>query len=244
MKIRLFDTYDALSAAAAEEILVRVREKSESVLCLAAGDSPLKAYQILVEQSVKRKIDFSKVHFVGLDEWVGVSPQNPGSCRFFLAKNLFEPLKIDEHHVHLFDAFSPDIIAECGKMDKTIVNMGGIDLMIVGIGMNGHVGFNEPGVSSGLHAHVIQLDEVTQSVGQKYFSQPTKLRQGITLGLQTISEAKSVILLANGEKKANIIKKSLEEDITVKCPASILRYHSNSYAFLDSQAASKLSLKS
>ncbi len=243
MKVKSFETYEALSLAAAEEILTCVKTKPAAVLCLATGDSPLRTYQILVEQVKKNRNDFSKVHFVALDEWVSIPPENSGSCSFFLTKNVFEPLMIDSDHIHLFDALSLDINSECMKMNKVIDDLGGIDLMIVGIGMNGHVGFNEPGVSSTLRAHVIQLDEVTQHVGQKYFNQPVKLKEGITLGLQTTLEAKSVILLANGAKKSDIIKKALQEDITEQCPASILRKHPNGYAFLDMEAAFKLSLQ-
>ena len=241
MKLKRFDTYNALSAAAAEEILSCVNKKPESVLCLATGDTPLKTYQILVEQVVANQLDFSKVHFVGLDEWVGIPPENSGSCRFFLTKNLFEPLQIAVDHIHLFDAQSPEIKSECLKMDNVIDSLGGIDLLIVGIGMNGHVGFNEPGVSLNLRSHVIKLDEVTQTVGQKYFEQRVELKEGITLGFQNILAARAVIAMANGIKKAAIVKKMMEGKITANCPASILRNHFNCYSFLDSQAASQLS---
>jgi len=242
MKLNRFDSYDKLSKATAEEILHCISCKPESVLCLATGETPLLTYQILVEQATKNKIDFSKAHFVGLDEWVGIPPENSGTCHFFLTEKLLRPLKTGAAHIHLFDGMSAEIDSECTKMDKVINDLGGIDFMIVGIGMNGHIGFNEPGTSLALKSHVIELDNVTQQVGQKYFRSTTKLQKGITLGFQNILQAKKVILMANGAKKADIIKTSLEEGITEKCPASILRKHANSYVYLDSMASSKLSL--
>lgn len=241
MKRNVFDTHEALSLAVANEIVRRLTEKPNAVICLATGDTPLRAYQILVKLITTQNIDVSKAHFVALDEWVGVPPTNPGSCRYFLTKNLFDPLKINADHIHLFDALSSDIRKECTTMNESLKKLGGIDLMIVGIGMNGHVGFNEPGVSINNYAHVIELDEITQSVGQKYFSQPMKLSQGITMGWQNILEARTVILMANGQKKADIIKRAVEEAISENCPATILRKHADSYFYLDKEAAGKLS---
>jgi glucosamine-6-phosphate isomerase len=240
MTLHVFETHDALSLAVANEIIHRLKSKPASVICLATGDTPLKSYQILVELITKNKVDMSKAHFVALDEWVGVPPENPGSCRYFLTKNLFSPLNITPDHIHLFNALSPDINKECSAMNETLKTLGGIDLMIVGIGMNGHVGFNEPGVSINNYAHVIGLDEITQSVGQKYFDQPMKLSQGITMGWQNILEARTVILMANGQKKSDIMKRAVEEEISENCPATILRKHADSYFYIDALAAGKL----
>ena len=121
-----------------------------------------------------------------------------------------------------------------------IDDLGGIDLMLVGIGMNGHVGFNEPGVSLRLKSHVVELDEVTQKVGQKYFTQEMILKQGVTLGLKNLEEAKTLLLLASGSKKAEIIRKTLEEEVNEKVPASFVRKHPDSHVFLDTGAASLL----
>ncbi len=241
MNLKIFDSPEALAEAAADELFSCVKEKPASILCLATGDTPLKTYQILVDRSIANGLDFSSVHFVGLDEWVGVPSHNSGSCAYFLRRNLFDPLNIVEDRIHLFDAVSPDLNSACTKMDNLIAGLGGIDLMIVGIGMNGHVGFNEPGVSLELNCHVIELDEVTKDIGQKYFDERIQLEAGITLGFQNIMKAKKVILMANGLKKADIIKRMLEEPISERCPASILRKHQKSCTFLDSPAASKLS---
>ncbi len=241
MKLLIFDSYETQSQAVADAILSQVARKPESVLCLATGDSPLRTYQLLVEKAKAVRMDFSMTHFVALDEWVGIPPDNSGSCKYFLTKNLFGPLAISSDRIHLFDALTSDIKSECAAMDDIIQDLGGIDLMLVGIGINGHVGFNEPGVSTELYSHVIQLDEVTQKVGQKYFKERVEIKEGITLGFQHIRQTKMVLLIANGSKKAEIITKMLEGEITSDCPASILRKHSNSYVYLDSLAATNLS---
>ena len=149
-------------------------------------------------------------------------------------------MRIAPSKIHLFDGESSDPAIECRKMDEYIRQVGGIDLMLVGVGMNGHIGFNEPGVPEGLHAHVVDLDETTQSVGQKYFKQRTTLLKGITLGFGNIIESRRVIMMASGKKKANIIQRALERPITTEVPASVIRRHSQHVVMLDREAASAL----
>ena len=184
MVLRVFDTYETLSAAAADEILKQVKTKPQSVLCLAAGETPRLTYEFLAAAARRDNVDFSRCTFVGLDEWIGIRPDNEGSCAYFLEHNLFIPLGIAGKQIKLFDGLTHDLQKECQSMDTFINSRGRIDLMLVGVGMNGHIGFNEPGVEENLHAHVIDLDETTRSVGQKYFRQSTLLQQGITLGLR------------------------------------------------------------
>ena len=240
MDVRIYQDYHTLSAEAANKIIQQVKNKPTAVLCLAAGDTPRAAYSLLSEKARAEKIDFSRCTFVGLDEWVGVSPSNQGSCQHFLQTNVFAPLRIHASQTHLFDALSSDLDAECRRMDAIIRQKHGIDLMLVGVGMNGHIGFNEPGVKINLYSHVIPLDETTQTVGQKYFSQSTKLQKGITLGLQHLLDSKNAIMMASGTKKAGIIRKALEESITTRVPASIMRQHSRGMVMLDQEAASLL----
>jgi len=140
----------------------------------------------------------------------------------------------------LFDAMSPDLQGECRKMDNIIFEKGGIDLMIVGIGMNGHIGFNEPGVLFDNYSHVIDLDNTTVSVGQKYFKTAVSLQKGITLGLRHLLESKKVLLIANGEKKSGVIKKTVEGEITSSFPASIMQKHSTGFVMVDEEAAGLL----
>jgi glucosamine-6-phosphate isomerase len=240
MQIQIFDNYSALSQQLAERILEIVKTNRDTVLCLAAGDTPKLAYRLIAEKAKAERIDFTKCTFIGLDEWVGIPPENEGSCHFFLNNNLFKPLSISSSQVHLFNALSGDLHAECRKMDAVISKTEGIDCMVVGIGMNGHIGFNEPGVSFDLTAHVIHLDDNTRAVGQKYFSEKTVLDKGITLGFQHLLLAKEARLIANGSKKAVILKKAIEEPMHSGVPASIMQSHSNGFIMIDKEAASLL----
>jgi len=243
MNLSIYKDYNDLSEHAAETIIALVSRTPDAVLCLASGDTPLLTYQLVVRKAIKNGIDFSQCTFVGLDEWVGVPPTNEGSCHYFFYHHLFQPLRISNGQIHLFDALSPDLAQECRKMEKIIYAKNGIDLMLVGIGMNGHIGFNEPGVSPNRYAHVVELDEITRAVGQKYFPQPVVLSRGITLGLQSFLEAKCAVLLASGVKKASVIRQTVEDEISPALPASIIRNHSNGHMMLDEAAASALTGK-
>lgn len=238
MNIQIYETFEALSRAVADVILRQVQHTPTSVLCLAAGDSPKRAYELLGGS----KIAFSKCSFIGLDEWVGIPRENEGSCFYFLNQNLFQPLHIDTERVNLFDTLAKDPAEECLKMDSIVRAKGGIDLMLVGVGMNGHIGFNEPGVDENLYAHVIDLDDTTRSVGQKYFRQTTHLAKGMTLGFRHVLESKHVVLMASGRKKAPIIRNAFEGSISTDVPASIIRKHSNATIMIDRDAASLLTL--
>lgn len=240
MQINIYKDYSTLSFYTAMEIITLVKMKPDAVLCLAAGNTPALAYNMLTQQAIAEKVDFSQCTFIGLDEWVGIPPENEGSCHYFLQQNLFKPLNISRSNIYLFDALINDLKQECEDMDNIIASVGGIDLMLVGVGMNAHIGFNEPGIPADLYAHVIALDTGTQSVGQKYFKQNTRLEKGITLGLKHLQEAKKVIMMANGKHKAEIIKKALEEPIRTDIPASIVRTHKQALVMLDREASSLL----
>lgn len=240
MQLQICENYDVLSAHAATEIIEFVKQKPDAVLCLASGDTPRLTYAIVAKMAKEESVDFKRCTFVGLDEWMGIPPDNEGSCHYFLQHQVFGPLNISSDHIHLFDGLSANPEEECREMDKIISDTGGIDLMVVGIGMNGHIGFNEPAESFGQYSRVVDLGESTKLVGQKYFRQQTSLTRGITLGLNHLLEAKKVILVANGSKKADVVRKALKEKITPHLPASILRNHNNSLVILDRAAASML----
>ncbi|CAN5619943.1 glucosamine-6-phosphate deaminase [soil metagenome] len=242
MQLNIFKDYQSVSLYTAELMVARIQEKPDCMICMAAGDTQKLCLQYFVEKIKTNKLNISKVQFVALDEWVKIPPSLPGSCQHFFRQNLSNPLNLAEEQVHFFNAISDDLEDECRKMDELIFNLGPIDLILVGIGLNGHIGFNEPGVSPGLYAHVMELDDITQSVGQKYFKKITTLNKGITLGLQHLMEANEAVLMANGLQKAKIIKKALKEDISPYVPASIIRAHKNGWIFLDEEAASMLSL--
>jgi galactosamine-6-phosphate isomerase len=248
MQLKIYNNYEALSAATANAMIDLIKQKPNAVICIASGDSPKLACELFCKKVKEENIDVSKFFFVGLDEWVGLSPTTFGSCHNDFQKRLIQPLGLSSTQYHLFDAcpdsegrrLAPDLQSECKKMDTVIKDKGGIDLMIVGIGMNGHVGFNEPGVDFNLLSHVINLDETTISVGQRYFKEKVVLQQGITLGLAHLLNAKMVFLLANGERKATVIKKAVEEAISNLFPASIMQQHANGCIIIDEGAASLL----
>lgn len=240
MKVLLFNDNNALAEFAASEMIELLKKKPAAVICLASGDSPKLTCELFVKKARAEKIDLGSFTFIGLDEWVGLSPNTEGSCQNDFQKRIFGPLGIPPSQYHLFDGLSNDLEKECADMDFFIREKGGIDLMVVGIGMNGHIGFNEPGVNFNLLSHVIDLDETTVSVGQKYFSEPVSLKKGITLGLGHLMNSKKLLLLANGKRKSIVIKKAVEETISNLFPASIIQQHPESYVLVDEDAGSLL----
>ena len=243
MQLKIYKDYHTLSEAAANEIFDLITNKPDAVLCLASGETPRLTCKLFAEKAIKEKLDLSRITFIGLDEWVGIPPESDGSCHYFFQHDIFDPLHFSSAQVHLFNAMSGSLEDECRKMDKIIFEKDGIDLMIVGIGMNGHIGFNEPGVSFDNYSHVIDLDDTTLSVGQKYFKTAVSLQKGITIGLRHLQESKKVLLLANGVKKAEVIKKTVEGEIISSLPASIMQKHSNGFVMIDEEAADLLDHK-
>jgi glucosamine-6-phosphate isomerase len=243
MEVKVYTSYEILSAAVADKMADLIKQKPNAVICLASGHTPLLPCRLFVKKIKEEKISVAETNFLGLDEWVNVPPENEGSCHYFLYNTVFNPLGLKPDQVHVFNSSASNLTDECKKMDTVIKNNGGIDIMLVGIGMNGHIGFNEPGVSFSNYCHVIELDKKTVEVGQKYFSAVTELSKGITIGLQHLMEARLVILIANGQKKADIIKKTIEEKVSDQLPATIMQKHKNGIIMLDAEAASMLSQK-
>jgi glucosamine-6-phosphate isomerase len=240
MKIQISKSYAEMSAAAATLIAKQIHNKPKSLLCFPSGDTPTNTLKILVSNSLERKIDFSQCHFIGLDEWVGMDQYDEGSCQHYMYEQFFNPAKIQPQQITFFDAKARDLTVECKRVDNTILQHGGLDLIVVGVGMNGHIGLNEPGTSFNSYCHTSILDEVTKNVGQKYFSSSTPLTKGITVGLKHMMEAKTMVVIASGEKKSGIMQKIIEGAITEQVPGSILQQHKNVIFFLDEAAASQL----
>lgn len=240
MKTLRFSNYEELSAYTASEIVNAIKEKPNLTLCMASGHTPLRTAELLAQQLLNQNVDYSQITFLGLDEWVGLPKENEGSCHYFFKTKLFEPLQLKPSQYFLFDALAGNSEAECKKMDAVIADKGGIDIMLVGIGMNGHIGFNEPGTAFNKLCHVAELDDTTKSVGQKYFKEKTVLHQGITIGLGHLLNAKKVFLQANGKRKAEVIEKTVEGEITENFPASVMQQHTNGIIVIDEEAASLL----
>ncbi|HLG38535.1 MAG TPA: glucosamine-6-phosphate deaminase [Chitinophagaceae bacterium] len=239
MELKIYSDYNNLSAAAADMIIDCVKTKPDALLCFATGDTPKLAYQLVAEKAIKDKVDFSRSFIIGLDEWMGIPPDNTGSCHWFLHVYLFKPLNIDPSQIHLFNAFAKNEEAECKKMNKLIA-VNGIDLMVVGVGMNGHIGFNEPGTDINSLAHVATLDETTVTVGQKYFKDKVSIGKGITVGLKQVMQTEKLLMMANGKKKAPVIKRAVEENVSNIFPATLIQQHKNAFLMIDDEAASEL----
>ena len=242
MQIRISDTYKIMSKLCVTDLLDTLEDIKEPLICTASGDTPKGMYEELVKQVREKNIDISNWHFISLDEWEGMNGKDEGSCRYHLDNQLFRPLEIADEKIIFFDGRSKNLQAECDGIEDYIQLMGGIDVAILGLGMNGHIGMNEPGTPVNSYSHIADIDETTQAVGQKYFTAETKIAKGLTLGIGTLREAHQIMLLANGGKKAEIVLKVLGEDATTKIPATLITEHEKICVYLDKEAA-PLSLK-
>jgi galactosamine-6-phosphate isomerase len=222
-------------AAATVELM---NQYESPLLCPASGDTPAGLYKELAKKYSNKTSAWS---YVGLDEWMGMNEKDKGSCREMLNTQLFQPLKVKEEKICFFDGRTQGPVQECERVENYIRLYKGIDVSILGLGLNGHVGMNEPGTSIDSRSHLTEIDPLTAQTGQKYFSSPQQLKQGITLGLGTLLESKHIILIISGAHKASIAKRIIEEDITTALPATILRYHKDLQIWLDRDAAEQLS---
>ncbi len=238
MITKIFPNYETLSRATADLIKAYILQKKVSLICLASGHTPIGVFQNLIEDVRSGQLDISQCTFLSLDEWVGVDPNDPGSCLSMLKKDFFSPLNLPDSQFDFFNVQANDLEQECDRINALIENNEGLDIMLVGVGTNGHVGMNEPGTSFWSYAHVSDLAEETKTVGQKYFSKQTELSKGMTLGLCHLQESKLPIVMASGEKKAAIIQKAFtqpqpDEDI----PVTIFQIIDQGFVMLDEQAA-------
>lgn len=243
MKLLLADTYEASSKQVADDLVALLKDKKNPLICVASGDSPAGLYRELVRRVQEKKLDVSDWYFVGLDEWLGMNGADEGSCRFHLDQQLFRPLQISQEQLCFFDGRCLDAEAECKRVEEFIASHGSIDVAIVGLGLNGHVGMNEPGTPVSARAHTAELDALTQQVGQKYFTQQTPLTSGLTLGIANLLECRAVYLVVNGRHKAGIVQKILNEPVSEQRPASLLFQHPGLSIYLDKEAAARIEKK-
>ncbi|HEV8082594.1 MAG TPA: glucosamine-6-phosphate deaminase [Chitinophagaceae bacterium] len=237
MNLIIAETYEEMSREAVNDLLEILQPIKNPLVCTASGDSPKGMYKELVRQVQEKNIDISSWNFLSLDEWAGMNGDDEGSCRFHLNNDLFGPLNVAESKIIFFDGRASDPQAECDRIENYTKEHGGINVAIVGLGMNGHVGMNEPGTFENSRAHVAEIDSTTQTVGQKYFKNEQKITHGLTLGIASIMEAGNIMLLVSGTKKYSIVQRILEEEINKQLPATYLRKHKNLKVYLDSDAA-------
>ena len=237
MKVSIVNDYIELSKNVSKFIINYVNDNPNSLLCLAGGDTPLYTYKLLIEAHLKKEVDFSKCKFVSLDEWVGLGEEDKGSCVETLHSNLYKFLNLNTEQICFFDGLTEDLEAECKRVDKFIFENKGIDIILLGVGINGHLGFNEPGVDDSLYSNVVELDSSTIKVSEKYFDKKQEVAKGITLGMKHIYEARNILLMANGEKKASIIEKTLKVEKSSMIPSTLIRDNEKTVIFLDKKAA-------
>ena len=226
MKFITVDTYEKLSRQAANIISAQVILKPDSVLGLATGSSPLGTYKQLIEWYEKGDIDFSNVTSVNLDEYVGLDGSNDQSYRYFMNKNLFEHINIDINNTYVPNGCAVDLAGEGRKYDDHIAELGGIDLQLLGIGLDGHIGFNEPDKYFVKSTHVVDLHESTIKANSRFFANIDEVpKKAITMGMVSIMQAKKILLIASGKEKRDILEKAFYGPITPEIPASILQLH-------------------
>jgi len=240
MNLVVCKNYDEMSLKAAEAAAECINATGEKLISFPGGDTPLGMVKIFVSMVNEGKVDISRTRYVQLDEWVGLGERDRGSCAQFNRVNLLDKLNFQFLEVFLINALAPDMQAECARLNGFVERFGPIDLSVLGIGLNGHLGFNEEGVDFSLNAHVIPLSPVTKSVMRKYFENEHAPEFGITLGLRQIMEAKKVVLIANGSHKASILKKAFTGPVTNAVPASILQQHNDCTVIADAEAAKEL----
>lgn len=226
MKFITVKDYDTLSKKAADIIAAQIILKPNCVLGLATGSSPVGTYKKLAEKVENGEISFKDVTSVNLDEYVGLTGEHDQSYRYFMNNNLFYHVDIDIEKTHVPNGCAADLVKEGEEYDALIKSLGGIDLQLLGIGLDGHIGFNEPDEFFTAATHPVVLDPSTIEANARFFASEADVpRKAITMGMLSIMQAKRILLVANGKAKLDILKKSMEGPVDPKVPASILQLH-------------------
>lgn len=241
MKIYMTEDYRTMSRKAANILSAQIILKPNSVLGLATGSSPVGMYHQLIEWYKKDDLDFSEIKTVNLDEYVGLEPTHEQSYRYFMQHHLFDHVNINPANTNVPDGLAADPQAECQWYNKVIRDMGGIDIQVLGIGHNGHIGFNEPGHAFEQETHVVDLSERTIQANARFFASPDDVpRQAMTMGIKSIMMARKILLMVSGEDKADAVKAAFTGPVTPQVPASILQLHPYVTLVADKAAMSKM----
>ena len=226
MKVIRTSNYEAMSRQAANIIFAQIILKPESILGLATGSTPIGIYKQLIEWYKKGDLDFSQVKTVNLDEYCGLSGDHDQSYRWFMNHNLFNHVNIDMANTNVPIGIADNLNQECERYDKLIKELGGVDIQLLGIGHNGHIGFNEPNDYFDKETHVVDLKQSTIDANARFFSSINDVpKQAITMGIQSIMAAKKILLVASGPDKKDILEKAVYGPVTPLVPASILQMH-------------------
>lgn len=241
MRIIVTKSYEEMSMEATKIVAGQMYLKPESVLGLATGSTPLQMYKQLIAVHETVGLDFSRARSFNLDEYIGLDPENPQSYHYFMQQNFFSRINIKPENIYIPNGMAEDIEAEGKYYDSLIDQMGGIDLQVLGIGQNAHIGFNEPDVKFEATTHKVKLDEETIQANARFFADAEEVpRYAISMGIKTIMLARKVILLANGRNKAEAVCKAVCGSVSPAAPASILQLHRDVTVIVDQEAAAKL----
>ena len=239
MQIFVTKDYQEMSEAAADMIVDLVEEKPGCVLGLATGSTPEGLYAEIAKRHEAEDIDFSRVATFNLDEYRGLPADHEQSYHYFMRENFFDHINIDLNNTHVPDGSNPDAAAACSEYDKIVAAAGYPDLQLLGIGNNGHIGFNEPDDHFSAGTHCVDLTESTIQANSRLFEKEEDVpRQAYTMGTQTIMYARMILVVANGEKKAQAVRDMCYGPVTPSCPASILQLHTNCVLVADEAALS------
>lgn len=242
MRLYKAKDYGDMSRKAANIISAQVIMKPDCVLGLATGSTPIGTYKQLIEWYNKGDLDFSEVTTVNLDEYKGLPRDNDQSYYYFMHDNLFDHINLPKDHSYLPNGMEPDSEKACSEYNATIKRVGGIDLQLLGLGHNGHIGFNEPGDSFEQETHCVDLTPSTIEANKRFFEKEEDVpRQAYTMGIKTIMQARKVLLIVSGESKAKILRDSLYGPVTPAVPASILQLHNDVTVVADEAAMSMIS---
>lgn len=241
MKIYKELDYDAVSKRAAALVAAQIKEKNDSILGLATGSSPVGMYKELVDMYNAGEISFKKIRTVNLDEYAGLADDDVNSYHYFMNQHLFSKVDIDPANTHLPNGIAADPEAECASYEDLIQSLGGADLQILGLGENGHIGFNEPGTPFTMETHLVDLTESTIRANSRLFEKIEDVpRQAYSMGIKTIMSAKRIILIVTGTAKADALAKVLTGPVTENVPGSVLQTHPDVTVICDKAAASQL----
>ncbi|MCG1010810.1 glucosamine-6-phosphate deaminase [Salinicoccus sp. ID82-1] len=237
MELRRVEDYDAMSLLAARIVFDRIVNSERLVLGLATGSTPEAMYDHLAEMLNRDKVDLSHVYTVNLDEYVGLSEGHPQSYHHYMETMFFSKVDIPADHTFLPDGKAPDLEVEVERYELLIEELGGVDLQILGIGRNGHIGFNEPGTSFDSRTHVVNLAESTVNDNARFFDTVDEVpRQALTMGLHTIMNAKSILLLVSGDEKEEALECMIDCEVSEELPATILQTHPDVTIIADDEA--------
>lgn len=228
MRVYCAADYYHASRVAANIISAQVIMKPDCVLGLATGSTPIGTYEQLIRWYEKGDLDFSQVHSINLDEYRGLSPENDQSYRYFMNTHLFDQINIDKKNTYVPNGLEPDSEKACRDYDEIIHAHGGVDLQILGLGHNGHIGFNEPGSAFEKETHCVKLSETTRQANARFFASMEEVpTEAYTMGIKSIMQAKKIVVIVSGEGKKEIVKKAFHGPITPEVPASVLQLHND-----------------